>query len=368
MLKKIIPISVVLLLAFGSFVFIKKKQLETPISFQFPPESITTALVENQEWESVISVPATIKTVKGVLVSSEISGIITKIHFKSGMDVLKGAPLIDLNTSSEIAELESALARAELSKINLSRAKKLLSSKTIARSEFDTKLAESKAAEAEVKALQALIDKKQICAPFSGKLGIRSVHLGEYLKPGSTIVSLQNLEKVYVHFTTSQKNLSTLKVGQKIRVFSDAWTNQIFTGNLSVIEPRIKIATRSLQILGTIPNPEGKLKPNMFVKAEVIQGIRNVIAIPATAIYHRSYGSIVFVLKPNPQNPEGLIVEERFVSLGKSKGDYIEISEGLKQGEEVAATGVFKLSNNRAVSIDNQKALDYKTVSKFKDQ
>lgn len=359
-LKKFIFAIVAVVIFFAVFIFIKKKQFEPPPPFAFPPEAITSAIVVKENWEQKVSAVANIRAVNGVQVSTEIPGILTQIHFKSGQWVEKGAPLIELDTSTEKADLEAALASAELSDINLSRAKELLNSKTIARSEYDAAVAEAKAAKAQVEALEAIISKKQIHAPFTGRLGIRLVNIGEYLNPGTPIVSLQNLDKVYVNFNTPQKNLSVIKKGQTIRVSSDSWPGEVFTGKLSVVEPRIETNTRSLQILGTIPNPNEKLRPGMFVTVDVIlENPEPVLAVPSTAIYYRSFGNIIFVVKTDPENDGAQFVEERFVKLGSTKGDFVAILEGIEEGEEVATAGIFKLSNGRPVMVNNEMALPY---------
>jgi membrane fusion protein (multidrug efflux system) len=362
MFKKFINAFIALAIIFGGIYLVKAKQFEPPPPFAFPPETVTSAKAELQNWEQKLSAVANIRAVQGVQVSTEIPGILTHIHFKSGQYVEKGAPLIELDTSTEKAELESALARAELADINLNRAKELRQKNTIAQSELDAAVAEAKAARSNVEALEAIISKKQIKAPFTGKLGIRLVNIGEYLNPGTPIVSLQNLDNVYVNFNLSQKDLSKVKKGQLLRVYSDAWPDEVFTGKLSVIEPAIESKTRSLQLLGTIPNPDEKLRPGMFVNVEILDDQkREVLALPATSVYYRSYGDVIFVIKDSDKTKDQKVVEERFIKTGETLGDYVEITKGVEAGDEVVTSGVFKLSNGRPVRVDNDKSLAFST-------
>ncbi len=336
-------------------VIIKRPQFASQPEFVLDPESVTTGVAEEMVWGNVVNAVGTMRASQGVTVSAEVPGTISKIHFVSGQSVKQGDLLFELDTSIEHAQLESARATAELAEVNLKRSQELRASRSIAQSELDTSEARAKEAQAALSQIRATLEKKIIRAPFDGRLGIREVDVGEYLNPGSPVVSLQAIDPIYVDFSLPQQLLSKVADGFELRVNFDTYPDRAFAGVVEAIDPDLDLTNRMFRIRGKLPNPDGALRPGMFANVSVVQPESStVVAIPGTSVYYQAYGDTIFVVK---EAEEGKSVEQRFVSIGRTKGDYVSIESGLAAGEVVVTTGAFKLFNGRTVVEDNSKSL-----------
>lgn len=325
-----------------------------------PPEAVTSALVESQTWRPVISTIGTVSAVQGVMVRSELAGRVGEIAFESGQEVEKGALLVQLDVSTESAQLRSGEADATLARDELKRAQSLGRRKVIADSELDTARARAESAVAQVQNLQAAIAKKTITAPFAGRLGIRQVNLGQVIEPGAEVVSLQSVKEVYADFAAPQQRLSELQTGMKVKVTTDAFPERTFTGELTALNSSLDADTRSIPLQATLENPDGLLRPGMFVRVEVVLPERkSVLVVPATAIAYAPYGDSVFVIESRNNEKTAMeepVVRQQFVRLGETRGDFVEITQGLEAGTEIVSTGLFKLRNGMTVNVQNQLA------------
>jgi len=340
-------------------VLVKKKQFEPPPPFVMPPEVVTSYIAEEMEWDQRERAVGSLKASQGALISAEAPGTIAKLHFESGHLVKKGDLLFELDTSAEQAQLASAQASLGLAEVTLKRAKELRASRSISESELDTALARATEALAEVSRIEANLDKKRVRAPFDGRLGIRQVDVGEFLNPGTGVVSLQTLDPIYVDFSLAQRDLSKAQVGYELQLLVDTYPKRIFEGEVEAIDPDLDEATRMFRIRGSLRNKDGLLKPGMFATVYALQpDSKTVVAVPTTAVYYQAYGNTVFVVKA-PDEEGNRAVEQRFVVLGETKGDFVEAISGLQASDEVVASGVFKLNNGRTVVVDNSKALEY---------
>src|SRR5262245_50826956 len=340
--------------------FVKYRQISAAIaankSFAPPPEAVTTVVAQQAEWSNTIDAVGSIAPVQGVTLSADLPGVVAKILFTSGAHVGEGQVLVELDSRQEKAQLASAEAQLELAHVNLDRAKALLDQKAIPQSEYDLASAQFKSAEAAVGQAQASIDRKTIRAPFAGTTGIRMVNVGQYVNSGDPIVPLQAMDAVYMNFSVPQQSLSTLKVGSEVNATVEGSKNGSFQGRVSAIDPVVDDATRNVQVQATFPNPHGELKPGMYATVRVIVGAGEpTVALPTSAINYAPYGNSVFILE-DMKGPDGKTyrgVRQQFVKLGRSEGDQIAIIEGVKAGEEVATSGVFKLRPNAAVKVNN---------------
>nr|WP_246462600.1 efflux RND transporter periplasmic adaptor subunit [Pelagicoccus albus] len=324
----------------------------------FPPAAVTSAKADSQTWEQTVKATGTLSASRGVMVSSEVPGTVSEIFFESGQKVEKGDLLISLDDSTEQAQLRAAEASFQLAAVNLKRSKDLLGSRTISQSEFDSAEATASQASAQLEQIKSSIEKKRIVAPFSGTLGIRLVDIGEYISPGTAIASLQQLSPIYVDFSLPQKQLLSADTGYPLEVTIDSYPGASFRGEVEALNPDLDAATRTFRVRGILPNEDGKLRPGMFASVKVVQPEpMEIVAVPSTAIYYQAYGNSVFVIKP-AEDGSGSVVEQRFVELGKTKGDFVAVLKGVEPGEEVATAGVFKLSNGRNVVVDNSKAIE----------
>jgi membrane fusion protein (multidrug efflux system) len=303
---------------------------------------------------------ATLTAVQGVTISAEAPGKIVAINFQAGSKVRRGDLLVRQDTSIETAQLPGAEATAVLAKVNLERARSLLKGNAVAQAEFDTAQADYSLATAEVERLRAVIAKKTIRAPFSGQLGIRLVNLGQMLQEGEAIVSLQTLDPIFADFSLPQQSLARLKTGVPVTVVTDAYPGESFAGKLTAINAEVDATTRNIRLQATIANSKERLRPGMFARAMVdLATSSEVLALPATAILYAPYGDSVFIIEEKTDEKSGQpgkFLRQQFVRLGEKRGDFVVATSGLKGGETVVSTGVFKLRSGQAVVIDNQLA------------
>ncbi len=324
-----------------------------------PPTVVTSAEVQKVIWEQTAESVGSVTSVMGVTVAAEVGGTVKEIHFESGTTVEEGALLVQLDISSEEAQLRAAEADAQLAEREVERSRRLQFQNTIADAAVDQAEAQLKKTLAQVDEIKAAISKKTIRAPFSGRIGIRQVALGEVLSPGAPIVSLQALDQVFVNFNLPQQRFRELRSGQKVRATTDAYPGIIFEGELSAINPELDQRTRGIQLQATFPNRDEKLRPGMFVRVQtVLDQSDQHLVVPATAVLYSPFGDSVFVIEEQPAKngiPGMLHLSQRVVRPGITRGDYISI-EGVPEDAQVVSSGLFKLSNGMSVKVDNRLA------------
>jgi membrane fusion protein, multidrug efflux system len=354
---------VALLLVLGVLVGIKGAQIGAMIkagkSFVPPPETVTSARVESEQWQAARPAIGTLVAVRGVTLGAELAGVVREIGFESGTFVKQGAVLVRQDTATEEAELAAALADASLAKVNLERAQALRKGDANSKADLDAAEAKAKQTEATVTSLRTTIAKKTIRAPFDGRISIRQVELGQYLSAGAPIASLQSVSPIHADFWLPQQAIADLKLGQRVRIRTDAFANASWDGDLTTINPEVDTATRNVRVRATFPNQDGRLRPGMFVNVEVLSNQkRSVLTIPATAVIFAPYGDTVFVLdeKKDANGNSGMVARQTFVRLGERKGDFVAVDSGLTAGQTVVSTGAFKLRNGMAVRVNNALA------------
>jgi membrane fusion protein (multidrug efflux system) len=341
--------------------FVKFKQIQTAIgqaaAFQPPPEAVTTIVAAEEQWPATLNAIGTVAAVQGVTVSADLPGTVERISFDSGRWVREGEELARLDTRQEQAQLAAAEAQQQLAKANLARMEGLLEERVIAKAEFDRATADARQTDAHVGEIRAAIERKTIRAPFAGVLGLRRVNLGQYLSGGDALVTLQSLNPIYVNFAVPQQAMAQLRAGRSVHVTAADLGGVAFAGRITAIDSVVDEATRNVQAQATLSNPDGKLRPGMFVQAEVVLGAPGrVVSLPASAISYAPYGDSVFVVS-ELKDPNGKIyrgVRQQFVKLGGSRGDQIAVTSGVKPGDEVVTSGVFKLRNGAAVLVNNK--------------
>lgn len=348
-----------------------KRMTDQSQQFVLPPATVTTAQVRSDTWPSVLTAVGSLDAVQGVTVSAELPGKVVKIAFTPGRAVKQGDLLVQQDTTSERAQLRSAQATMELARLNLQRAEELLPEKVITRSSYDATDAEYKQAEAQIEALMATIDKKNVRAPFAGRLGIRLINLGQILNDGDPIVSLQSMDPIYVNFHLPQRDLASIHRGLAVNITSDAHPDAQLTGTITAVNPQVDSATRNIRVQATVANADEQLRPGMFVNVAVmLPEPQNVLTLPATSVLYAPYSDSVFVVEETPAQDgkeKGLVLRQQFVRLGKKRGDYIAVLSGLKEGETVVSTGVFKFRNGQAVVVDNKLSPEFKMAPKPED-
>jgi membrane fusion protein (multidrug efflux system) len=322
-----------------------------------PPDVVTTATADQQVWTPTVDEVGSLAAVQGVTLATELDGKVARISFDSGSSVHAGDTLVQLDVSSEEAQLRSAQAAADLAHISLNRARQLLTSQTISQADFDSADAQSKQADANVDDIRSVIEKKTIRAPFDGRAGIRLVNLGETLKAGTQVVSLQSLDPIYANFLVPQQNFSQIATGLSVRVQTDALPDRTVTGRITAINPDVDDATRNFLVQATLPNSDQCLRPGMFAQVSVQLSQREkVLVIPATSVLYAPYGDSVFIVdqkKSADGSPASNVLRQQFVRLGDRRGDFVAVTRGLNPGDEVVTTGVFKLRPGESVIINN---------------
>lgn len=360
-------------LGFGFYLHIQKLIASAP---KPAPQTVSATKVGSQDWQPSLAAVGSVTPVRGVDVTTEISGLVREIHFKSGQDVKKGEVLVELNADADKAQLAALEAAADLSATVLKRDKAQFEAQAIAQAQVDADAADLKSKRALADQQRANIDKKTIRAPFAGRLGITTVNPGQYVNPGDKIVTLQTIDQVYVDFNLPQKSVGQLAVGQVVNVTTDGFPGVVFPGKITAISPKVDTTTRNVVVEATLPNPKRQLLPGMFANAAVEVGDKkHYLTLPQTAITYNPYGSTVFVVltadqaaaqaranaassgaAPAPAaaaSGSGLVVQQAFVTTGETRGDQVAILSGLKEGQQVVTSGQLKLKNGTSIVIDN---------------
>lgn len=351
-------ITIVVLSALG---FVKFRQVQSAVhaaaAFQPPAQAVTTAVAQPAQWPASTTLIGTMEAVQGVIVSADLPGTVARINFDSGRAVRQGEILVELDTRQERAQLAGLEAQRDLAQVNYGRMQQLSNEGVISRVEYDQATAQQKQTAAQVAEIRATIERKTIRAPFSGILGIRKINLGQYLAAGSPIVDLQSLNPIYVNFGVPQQQAAQVQAGRQVRITAKELSNKVFTGRVTAVDSLVDQTTRNFQVQATLSNPEGRLRPGMFAEVDLsLGGSRSVIALPASAISYAPYGDSVFVVT-DLKSEKGETyrgVRQQFVKIEGSRGDQVAIVSGLKPGDEVVTSGVFKLRNGSAVQINNQ--------------
>jgi len=342
-------------LAFGFYLHVQNLIASAP---KPGPQTVTSMQIKPMEWKPQLSAVATLSPVKGVDLSSEVSGLVVQVLFRSGQTVKAGDALIQLNAEAEMAQYKAAEASAELAEIVFQRDKSQLQVQAISQAQLDADAADLKLKKAQAMLQKANLEKKTIKAPFAGKLGITTVVPGQYLNPGDKVVVLESLNPIYADFFQPQQKISQLKVGQTLSLKLDAYPGQVFSGRITTLNPKVDSASRNIQIQSTFDNAKLQLLPGMYANVNVDVGqAQQLLTLPQTAVTYNPYGSTVFIVKDadkaDTDGKKPKVAQQVFVITGETRGDQITILKGLVEGQEVVTSGQMKLKNGTPVLIDN---------------
>ena len=361
MTKRMVIMLIFAGLLFGGifgFQAFKAKMVKKFMSSQgIPPQAVSTIQAGEQSWQRQIEVVGTLQAVCGADLAPEVSGLVSKINFKSGDEVKTGTLLVGLDASADLAKLQSLKATADLAEKTYLRDLKQFKEQAISQATLDADAANLKSASAQVAQQQALVDQKSIRAPFAGRLGIRAVDLGQYLNPGAKIVTLQALDPIFVDFYLPQKSIGEVAVGQQVSVKTDAFPDQSFAGTVSAINPKVDTSTRNVAVRAAIRNPKHLLLPGMFATTDIKIGQpKSYVTLPQTSISYNPYGNIVFLVEKNGLTKDGkprLTAMQKFVTTGETRGDQVAILKGVKPGDLVVTSGQIKLRNGTPIIVNN---------------
>jgi membrane fusion protein, multidrug efflux system len=339
---------------------VKYKQIASLISANHamekagpPPEAVGSVVSRHDTWQESLEAVGSIAAAKGVTLSNDAPGMVSAIHFESGAVVQQGQVLLELDSNVERSQLASVEARQDLAQVNATRTRALVASDAIARSQQDSDDSVVKTSRSDLDVLHAQIARKVVRAPFSGRLGIRQVNLGQYLNSGTAIATLESTTTVYVDFTLPQQRLKDIALGMPVRVTIEGEGVRAADGVISAVDPSIDAVTRSIKLRATVPNAEEKLLPGMFAKVSVLlPGAHDVVIVPVSALVHASYGDSVFLIEDRKDGP-GKSARQQFVKVSETRGDFVAVGQGLAAGEEVVTAGAFKLRNGAPITVDN---------------
>lgn len=353
---------VLMLLAVGAFLFLivgfntlkgmmAGKAMAGPAE---PPQTVTTTEAGIQEWQPALSAVGTVRAVRGADLAFEVAGVVVTVDAKPGSEVRQGQPLVSLNDTVEAAQLRQLQTSAALAEVTYRRAKEQAASQTISRADFDAAEADLKAKQAAAQAQMATLAKKRLSAPFAGHVGIVNTSPGAYLNAGAPVVTLQQLDPVYVDFFLPQREYAQLRPGQKVVLALDAFPGRSFAGQVSAVNPKVDGSTRNIQVEATFPNPGRVLVPGMFVSVSMDVGAKQKhLTLPQTAITYNPYGAVAFLAVKDPAKG-GLIAQQVFVTTGPTRGDQVAVLKGLEPGAQVVTSGGLKLRNGTPLIVDNQ--------------
>jgi len=371
--SRYVPALIGLLFVVGALFGLKCAQISTikaagarAQKFGPPPETVNTVLAKEESWDKTLDTVGSVATAEGVSVANEGTGIVARIAFQSGEVVKEGQVLVELDTRVERGQLDSALAKKDLAITNARRTRDLFATGSVAKAQVDNDNSALEAATADVNALSAEIQRKIVRAPFAGKLGIRLINVGQYLAAGTPITVIESGETRYVDFSLPQQDLALVSVGMPVRFASggggDAGASLAALGSIYAVEPAVDRTTRNIKLRARLPPEADWMRPGMFVNVSVIEPTKeSVVAIPATAIVHASFGDSVFIVEDEKdeggnavKGPDGKpfkMVRQQFVKTGTRRGDFIAIVDGVKPDEEVVTAGGFKLRNRMRVAV-----------------
>lgn len=365
MIKRIVITFVALVIVIGAIAGVKVLQIRSMIEkgaqFVPPPETVTSAPVRSESWESTLTAVGSLEAEQGVTVASEVAGKVTRIAFTAGAEVNTGDLLVELDSAAEQAQLRALETTRDLARTNRERNAALVSKGLIAQADYDNAEANFKQSAAQVDNLRAIIAKKSIRAPFAGRLGVRLVNLGQMLREGDSIVTLQVIDPLLVNFQLPQHDLAKITPGLTARVHAESLGERELSGTITTINPKVD-ESRTVHVQAMVANSEELLRPGMFVDiAIVLAGEEQVQIIPATAVLYAPYGDSVFVIeeKHDEKSAVSKVIRQQFVRLGSRRGDFVAVNEGVVEGDTLVSTGAFKLRNGQSVVVDNTLAPEF---------
>jgi len=353
----LIAVAVIMGGIFGWQRFIGKMTSKSMSGMATAPQTVSTTAAASSTWQSRTQALGTVRAVRGADLAAQASGVVDKIHIESGTEVPAGAVLLTLKPNDDPAKLAQLQAQAELAAITLMRDQEQLAAQAISQATVDADVSNLKSARAQVVAQQALMEEKTVRAPFAGTLGIRQVDQGQYLAAGTTVVTLQALDPIFVDFYVPQQALSHLKAEQVVNATVDAYPGASFTGKITSINSKVDTSSRNIQARASFANPERRLVPGMYATVQIDNGdATSQITLPQSAITYNPYGDTVYVLQRNgaDKDHQSLTVQQRFVKLGLTRGDQVAVISGVAAGEEVVTAGQMKLHNGAPVVINNK--------------
>lgn len=365
MAKRFAVVTIILAIIFGgTFAWYVFKLIMTKRFFAThsePPITVSTIIATKKSWHPILKSVGTLEAINGVEINSEVTGQVTKIFFKSGQFVKTGEQLVQLDDSVDQQTLNNNLAALRLDVLNYNRQIALYKTGATSKEKLDTAQAEMLQSKAQVVSARVMIGKKNIKAPFDGKLGIRQINLGEYVSSGQAMVLLQSLDPLYVNFDLPEQFLSNVFVNQEVRIKTDADPTKVYTGKVTAVDSTVNVSTRSLSVQATFPNEKHQLYPGLFADVSVIEPTQvGVVVVPQTAITYSLYGDSAYIVTKGKDKKDKpvLIANQKFITVGERRGTVVAVTKGVSAGDEVVTAGQLKLHPGAQVNINNSIKLN----------
>lgn len=358
MIKRMTIMLTAMAVLFGSlygFQTFKNMMIRKAISgMANPPQTVSTVVAASAPWQSTFTAVGSLRAVNGADLALQASGIVQSIQFSSGESVVSGQPLLQLVASDDTAKLQSLQATVQNYAIVVKRDEEQIKFNAVSQATLDSDRANLKNAQALLDQQKAVVEQKTLKAPFAGRLGIRSVDLGQYVSAGTSIVTLQSLDPIYVDFYLPQQALASIGIGQDVTTTVDAFPDERFTGQITAINSKVDSGSRNVQARATIRNNPARLLPGMFAKVEIAVGRpEQMVTVPLTAIVSNPYGDLAYLID-SIHDGQGT-ARQAFVKTKPAKGDNIAVTEGITPGATVVIAGQIKLRNGSPVRIDNSR-------------
>jgi membrane fusion protein, multidrug efflux system len=356
----VIAVAVIMGGIFGWQLFIGKMTKKFMGAMATAPQTVSTVVATSASWQARSQALGTVRAVRGADLAAQAAGVVDTLHIDSGAEIPAGTVLLTLKPYDDPAKLAQLQAQAELAAITYKRDQEQLAAQAISQATVDTDASSLKSARAQVEAQRALIDEKTVRAPFAGRLGIRQVDEGQYLAAGTTVVTLQALDPIYIDFYVPQQALGTMRVGQAVGATIDTYPGTRFTGKLVSINSKVDNASRNIQARASFANADRRLVPGMYANVEIDNGSASTqVTLPQSAITYNPYGDTVYIVQRNggqggDQSNAKLTVLQRFVQIGDTRGDQVAVKSGVVAGDEVVSAGQLKLRNGSPIVINNK--------------
>ncbi len=323
--------------------------------------TVSATKVKKIDWQPYISSVATLQAVNGVNLATQVAGVINKIYFQSGQMIVTGQPIVSMDTSVLAAQLENAVAIMNYKKITFERYETLYKKGgVVTHDQYDAARSDYNQATALVNQIKAQIEQMTVSAPFSGKLGLRQVDLGQYVDPGAVITTLQQLDPIFVDFTVPTQNIPQVQVGQAIEVSVDSYPGKTYNGKITALDASIDQNTRGINVQGQVSNPKNELFPGMFGNVKILLPLmQDTLVVPDTAVVYTLYGNSVFIIqeKTDKNGKKTMIAVQRYITVGQRRGTEVAVLKGLNEGDTVVTSGQIKLQNNATVIVDNSAGI-----------
>jgi membrane fusion protein, multidrug efflux system len=321
------------------------------------PQTVSTIVAAKMSWQARTQALGSLRAVRGADLAPQASGVVDQIRFESGNEVAAGAVLLKLRPNDDPSKLEQLQAAAVLAEQTYKRDQEQFAAQAISQATLDSDLSTLKSARAQVAAQQALIEEKIVKAPFAGKLGIRQIDEGQYLSAGTTVVTLQSLDPIFIDFYVPQQTLANLQPGQAVTATVDTYPGARFAGAIASINSKVDLASRNVQVRASFRNTDRRLLPGMYAKVDIDIGApTEQLTLPQTSITYNPYGDTVFLVQQSGVDDKGkpkLTVQQRFVQLGTTRGDQVAVLSGISAGDVVVTAGQMKLRNGSPVVVNN---------------